>query len=77
MAEVNVYHEGEYINVDVDVDVDADVDVLDNKTGRRRRQEEEDACAREECTVMNNFVDKPVDNYVDKITRSYDKTAFS
>ena len=65
------------VNVDVDVDVDADVDVLDNKTGRRRRQEEEDACAREECTVMNNFVDKSVDNYVDKITRSYDKTAFS
>ena len=64
------------VNVDVDVDADADVDVLDNKTGRRR-QEEEDACAREECTVMNNFVDKPVDNYVDKIVRSYDKTAFS
>ena len=64
------------VNVDVNVDVDADVDVLDNKTGRRR-QEEEDACAREECTVMNNFVDKSVDNYVDKITRSYDKTAFS
>ncbi|MBQ7025185.1 MAG: hypothetical protein IJN31_01140 [Peptococcaceae bacterium] len=50
------------------VDDDVDEDVLDNKTGRRR-QEEEDACAREECTVMNNFVDK--------ITRSYDKTAFS
>ena len=64
------------VNVDVDVDADADVDVLDNKTGRRR-QEEEDACAREECTVMNNFVDKSVDNYVDKIVRSYDKTAFS
>jgi len=60
----------------VDVDEDADVDVLDNKTGRRR-QEEEDACAREECTVMNNFVDKSVDNYVDKIVRSYDKTTFS
>jgi len=67
------------VNVDVDVDVDeyVDDDVLDNKTGRRRRQEEEDACAREECTVMNNFVDKSMDNYVDKITRSYDKTAFS
>ncbi|MBQ3205614.1 MAG: hypothetical protein IJB37_03605 [Peptococcaceae bacterium] len=64
------------VNVDVDVDADADVDVLDNKTGRRR-QEEEDACAREKCTVMNNFVDKSVDNYVDKITRSYDKTTFS
>ena len=63
-------------DVDVNVDVDADVDVLDNKTGRRR-QEEEDACEREECTVMNNFVDNYVDNYVDKITRSYDKTAFS
>ncbi|MBP3584252.1 MAG: hypothetical protein J6J59_01030, partial [Peptococcaceae bacterium] len=60
----------------VDVDEDADVDVLDNKTGRRR-QEEEDACAREECTFMNNFVDKSVDNCVDKIVRSYDKTTFS
>ncbi len=64
------------VNVDVDVDEYVDADVLDNKTGRRR-QEEEDACAREECTVMNNFVDNYVDNYVDKITRSYDKTAFS
>ena len=68
----------EYVDVDEDeyVDEDADVDVLDNKTGRRR-QEEEDACACEECKVMNNFVDKSVDNYVDKIKRSYDKTTFS
>ncbi|MBP3585431.1 MAG: hypothetical protein J6J59_07080, partial [Peptococcaceae bacterium] len=60
------------VNVDVDVDVDeyvdADVDVLDNKTGRRRRQEdEEDACAREENTV----VDKSVDTCTDHIVQPY------
>ena len=66
------------VNVDVDVDeyVDADADVLDNKTGRRRQEEEEDACAREEGTFMNIFVDKSVDNCMDNQKEKQRNTEF-